>query len=69
LRWATICLEAKKSREYKEIDTDFSGVFARIFDHSIAKGALFTARYLGAKAIKLTDSGSTALWMSRHDIC
>jgi pyruvate kinase len=30
-------------------------------------GALFTAYHLGAKAIvALTDSGSTALWMSRH---
>src|SRR5450830_275780 len=30
-------------------------------------GALFTAHHLGAKAIvALTESGSTALWMSRH---
>ena len=65
---ANICLEAEKA-EYKEIDADFSGkTFARI-DHSIAMGALFTASHLGAKAIvALTDSGSTALWMSRHDI-
>ena len=32
-------------------------------------GALFTAHHLGCKAIiALTESGSTALWMSRHDI-
>jgi len=32
-------------------------------------GALFTASHLGAKAIvAMTDSGSTALWMSRHSI-
>ena len=32
-------------------------------------GALFTAHHLGAKAIvALTDSGSTALWMSRHRV-
>ncbi len=32
-------------------------------------GALFTAHHLGAKAIvAMTDSGSTALWMSRHRI-
>jgi pyruvate kinase len=32
-------------------------------------GALFTAHHLGCKAIvALTDSGSTALWMSRHNI-
>ncbi len=68
IEMANICLEAEKV-EYKEIDADFSGkTFARI-DHSIAMGALFTARHLGAKAIvALTDSGSTALWMSRHDI-
>ena len=65
---ANICLEAEKA-EYKEIDADFSGkMFSRI-DQSIAMGALFTASHLGAKAIvALTDSGSTALWMSRHDI-
>ena len=38
-------------------------------DQSIALGALFTAHHLGAKAIvAMTDSGSTALWMSRHRI-
>ncbi len=65
---ANICLEAEKA-EYKEIDADFTGkTFARI-DQSIAMGALFTASHLGAKAIvALTDSGSTPLWMSRHDI-
>jgi pyruvate kinase len=32
-------------------------------------GALFTAHHLGAKAIvALTESGSTALWMSRHRV-
>ena len=68
IEMANICLEAEKA-EYKEIDADFSGkTFARI-DQSIAMGALFTASHLGAKAIvALTDSGSTALWMSRHDI-
>ena len=65
---AKICEEAEKA-EYKELSADFSGkTFARI-DQSIAMGALFTAHHLGAKAIvALTDSGSTALWMSRHDI-
>ena len=50
-----------------ELDADFTGqTFGRI-DQSIAMGALFTAHHLGAKAIvALTDSGSTALWMSRH---
>ena len=65
---ANICLEAEKA-EYREVDADFSGkTFARI-DQSIAIGALFTATHLDAKAIvAMTDSGSTALWMSRHDI-
>jgi len=65
---AKICEEAEKA-EYKELEADFSGkTFGRI-DQSIALGALFTAHHLGAKAIvALTDSGSTALWMSRHDI-
>ena len=65
---ASICLEAEKA-EYAALDADFSGkTFTRI-DQSIAMGALFTAYHLGAKAIvALTDSGSTALWMSRHRI-
>ena len=65
---AAICLEAEKS-EVVQLDTDFlNQTFARI-DQSIAMGALFTAYHLGVKAIAaLTDSGATALWMSRHRI-
>jgi pyruvate kinase len=63
---AAICLEAEKS-EQSELDRDFlDRTFTRI-DQSIAMGALFTAYHLGAKAIvALTESGATALWMSRH---
>jgi pyruvate kinase len=63
---AAICVEAEKS-EHVELDKDFlDRTFTRI-DQSIAMGALFTAYHLGAKAIvALTESGSTALWMSRH---
>ncbi|PQV48545.1 pyruvate kinase [Paraburkholderia sp. BL21I4N1] len=63
---AAICVEAEKS-EQSELDKDFlDRTFTRI-DQSIAMGALFTAYHLGAKAIvALTESGSTALWMSRH---
>ncbi|MEO5659817.1 MAG: pyruvate kinase, partial [Polaromonas sp.] len=65
---AKICEEAEKA-EYKELSADFSGKTFNRIDQSIAIGALFTATHLGAKAIvALTDSGSTALWMSRHDI-
>ncbi len=63
---AKICLAAEGG-EYVKLDADFTGkTFTRI-DQSIAMGALFTAHHLGAKAIvAMTDSGSTALWMSRH---
>ncbi|MFT3812731.1 MAG: pyruvate kinase [Acidovorax sp.] len=65
---AAIC-SAAEAAEQVELDADFSGkTFSRI-DQSIAMGALFTAHHLGAKAIvALTESGSTALWMSRHRI-
>ncbi|HEY0846765.1 MAG TPA: pyruvate kinase [Noviherbaspirillum sp.] len=65
---AAICVEAEKADVCK-LDTDFLNVnFTRI-DQSIAYGALFTAYHLRVKAIvALTDSGSTALWMSRHNI-
>ena len=63
---AQICLAAE-SGEGAKLDTDFIGkTFDRI-DQAIAMGALFTAHHMGAKAIvAMTDSGSTALWMSRH---
>ena len=65
---AAIALEAERA-EFVNLDTDFTGrQFGRI-DQSIAMGALFTAYHLGCKAIvALTESGSTALWMSRHRI-
>jgi pyruvate kinase len=65
---AAIAQEAERA-EFVTLDTDFAGrQFARI-DQSIAMGALFTAYHLGCKAIiALTESGSTALWMSRHKI-
>ncbi len=65
---AKICEAAEQVQDY-ESDADFSGKrFTRI-DQSIAMGALFTASHLGAKAIvALTDSGSTAVWMSRQRV-
>ncbi len=65
---AAIALEAENA-EFVTLDTDFANrQFGRI-DQSIAMGALFTAHHLGCKAIvALTESGSTALWMSRHRI-
>jgi pyruvate kinase len=60
-----ICVEAEKSSEFS-LDSHFlNRVFTRI-DQSIAMAALFTAYHLKVKAIAaLTESGSTALWMSR----
>ncbi|AMO97230.1 pyruvate kinase [Collimonas fungivorans] len=65
---SAICLEAEKSEDCK-LDADFLNVqFTRV-DQSIAYGALFTAHHLRVKAIAaLTESGSTPLWMSRHNI-
>ena len=64
---AQICAEAEKS-DMPELDRDFlNRTFTRI-DQSIAMATLFTAYHLKVKAIaSLTDSGSTALWMSRHN--
>jgi len=63
-----ICLAAEKSEDFR-LEADFlNAVFTRI-DQSIAYGALFTAHHLRVKAIAaLTESGSTPLWMSRHNI-
>ena len=63
---ASICVEAEGAEEIALDATFTNKTFARI-DQSIAMGALFTAHHLGCKAIlALTESGSTALWMSRH---
>jgi len=68
LEMANICQEAEKA-EYSELSADFTGKTFKRIDQSIAMGALFTAHHLGAKAIvALTDSGSTPLWMSRHNV-
>ncbi len=60
-----ICVEAEKSHEVT-LDREFlDRIFQRV-DQSIAMAALFTAYHLKVKAIAaLTESGSTALWMSR----
>ena len=60
-----ICLEAEQTQPIS-LEQDFlNRVFTRV-DQSIAMAALFTAYHLKVKAIAaLTESGSTALWMSR----
>ena len=65
---ALIALEAERAED-TERDGRFSDKRVGRIDQSIAMGALFTAYHLGCKAIvALTESGSTALWMSRHHI-
>ena len=62
---ARICLEAERSNPVL-IDNEFlNRVFTRV-DQSIAMAAIWTAHHLKVKAIAaLTESGATALWMSR----
>jgi hypothetical protein len=60
-----ICVEAEQTQPLN-LEQDFlNRVFTRV-DQSIAMAALFTAYHLKVKCIAaLTESGSTALWMSR----
>jgi pyruvate kinase len=60
-----ICVQAEQTQAVS-LDQDFlNRVFTRV-DQSIAMAGLFTAFHLKVKAIAtLTESGSTALWMSR----
>jgi pyruvate kinase len=62
-----VCLEAEKSTPLR-LDTGLlDRRFTRI-DQSIAVSALFAAHHLQARAVvALTQSGSTALWMSRFN--
>jgi len=65
---STICIAAERAEEIS-LDAGFTNKKFERIDQSIAMGALFTAYHLGCKAIlALTESGSTALWMSRHKI-
>ena len=63
-----ICVEAEKSADLSLDKRFLNRVFTRI-DQSIAMAAAFTAHHLPVKAIaSLTESGSTALWMSRLNV-
>ena len=60
-----VCLEAEKQRVTTHSDHRIDSVFGRI-DEAIAMASVYTANHLDVKAIaSLTESGSTALWMSR----
>ena len=66
---ASICEAAERAEDYSRVDADFANRHVGRIDQSIAMGALFTAHHLGCRAIlALTESGSTALWMSRYKI-
>jgi pyruvate kinase len=67
LAMARICHEADQSST-SHFDTEvLNRTFTRI-DQSVAMSALFVAHHLKVKAIcALTQSGSTALWLSRID--
>ncbi len=60
-----VCAEVEQTQPLN-LEQDFlNRVFSRV-DQSIAMAALFTAYHLKVKCIAaLTESGSTALWMSR----
>ena len=62
---ARICLEAERSNPVLIDNAFLDRVFTRV-DQSIAMAAIWTAHHLKVKAIAaLTESGATALWMSR----
>ncbi len=62
---ARICIEAERSAEVTLEREFLDRIFTRI-DQSIAMAAIWTSHHLHVKAIAaLTQSGSTALWMSR----
>ncbi len=66
---ARICYKAEKEIEENATDRRLERAkFTRI-DQSIAMSALFAATHLKVKAlVALTQSGSTALWMSRTNV-
>ena len=60
-----VCREAEKQREVTRSDHRIDTKFERI-DEAIAMATMYSANHLHVKAIAaLTESGSTALWMSR----
>ncbi len=60
-----VCVEAEKSADPALDREVLNRIFTRI-DQSIAMAAIWTAYHLKVKAIaSLTQTGSTALWMSR----
>ena len=64
---ARVCIEADRHPALEVNNAFLNRALSRV-DQSIAMSALFVASHLPVKAIvALTQSGSTALWMSRID--
>ncbi len=64
---ARVCLEADQSQAVPITSEFMNRAFSRV-DQSIAMSALFIAHHMKIKAIvALTQSGATALWLSRID--
>ena len=62
---ARICVEAEKQSTAMQSSHRLHTQFGRV-DEAIAMASMYTANHLGVAAIaSLTESGSTALWMSR----
>ncbi|MDX1454218.1 MAG: pyruvate kinase [Gammaproteobacteria bacterium] len=62
---ARVCVGAEKQRMTQRSKHRLNSHFERV-DEAIAMAAMYTANHLGVGAImSLTESGSTALWMSR----
>lgn len=62
---ARVCLGAEKQRETQVSSHRIDSHFEHI-DEAIAMACMYTANHLGVQAIvALTESGATALWMSR----
>ncbi|WP_019625092.1 pyruvate kinase [Thioalkalivibrio sp. ALJT] len=60
-----ICEAAERQRAARQSDHRMDSVFGRV-DEAIAMATMYTANHLDVAAIAaLTESGSTALWMSR----
>ena len=62
---ARICVAAERQRAARQSTHRMDSYFGRV-DEAIAMAAMYTANHLDVSAIAaLTESGSTALWMSR----
>ena len=65
LSMSDICINAEKESRASRSSHRLNSTFNRV-DEGIAMASMYTANHLGVRAIaSLTETGSTALWMSR----